>query len=73
MTAAATAGCDTPPMRTHAASASPLEPTIGFSRAVRCGPLVCVAGTAPIGADGRTVSPGDVEGQTRRCFARSWR
>ncbi len=55
-------------MRAHAASASPLEPTIGFSRAVRSGPLVCVAGTAPIGADGQTVSPGDVEGQTRRCF-----
>lgn len=55
-------------MRVHAASASPLEPTIGFSRAVRSGPLACVAGTAPIGDDGATVGAGDVVEQTRRCF-----
>jgi enamine deaminase RidA (YjgF/YER057c/UK114 family) len=55
-------------MRRHASSASPLEPTIGFSRAVRVGANVWVAGTAPIGDDGETVGVGDVEGQTRRCF-----
>ncbi|MEM9035139.1 MAG: RidA family protein [Actinomycetota bacterium] len=55
-------------MRHHAASASPLEPVIGFSRAVRSGPVVAVAGTAPIGPDGETVGPDDVEAQVRRCF-----
>jgi enamine deaminase RidA (YjgF/YER057c/UK114 family) len=49
-------------------SGSPLEPEIGFSRAVRSGPYICVAGTAPIGADGSTVTPGDVYGQSLRCL-----
>jgi len=50
-------------------SASPLEDQIGFSRAVRVGPHVFVAGTAPIGADGAMASPSDVYAQTKRCFA----
>lgn len=50
-------------------SGSPLEPTIGFSRAMRTGPLIAVAGTAPIGPDGRTAHPGDVYEQTRACLA----
>jgi len=54
--------------RVRVSSGSPLEPTIGFSRAVRVGKLMVVAGTAPIGDDGRVVAPGDVRGQTRRCF-----
>lgn len=29
---------------------------------------MAVAGTAPIGADGGVVAPGDVYGQTRRCL-----
>ncbi|MEL7183975.1 MAG: RidA family protein, partial [Pseudomonadota bacterium] len=33
-------------------SGSLLEPEIGFSRAVRVGNHVAVAGTAPIGVDG---------------------
>ncbi|MEV0126539.1 RidA family protein [Streptomyces sp. NPDC050703] len=49
-------------------SGSPLEPRIGFSRAVRTGPHVVVAGTAPIGEDGSTVGPGDVYAQTVRCL-----
>ncbi|GGK21604.1 hypothetical protein GCM10011583_62010 [Streptomyces camponoticapitis] len=49
-------------------SGSPLEPEIGFSRAVRVGSYVVVAGTAPIGDDGRTVGPGDVYAQTVRCL-----
>jgi enamine deaminase RidA (YjgF/YER057c/UK114 family) len=55
-------------MRTHASSGSPLEPEIGFSRAVRVGDVVCVSGTAPIGPDGGTVGPGDLAAQARRCF-----
>ncbi|WP_327282909.1 MULTISPECIES: RidA family protein [unclassified Streptomyces] len=49
-------------------SGSPLEPRIGFSRAVRKGPHVAVAGTAPIGDDGTTVGRGDVHAQTARCL-----
>ncbi|MFD9336217.1 RidA family protein [Streptomyces sp. NPDC060028] len=49
-------------------SGSPLEPQIGFSRAVRAGTYVAVAGTAPIGDDGCTVGPGDVYAQTTRCL-----
>ncbi|MFD6867713.1 RidA family protein [Streptomyces koyangensis] len=45
-----------------------MEPRIGFSRAVRVGAHVAVAGTAPIGDDGSTVGPGDVHAQTVRCF-----
>ncbi|MFF5503887.1 RidA family protein [Streptomyces roseolus] len=49
-------------------SGSPLEPEIGFSRAVRLGPYVSVAGTAPIAPDGTTTAPGDVYAQTVRCL-----
>ncbi|WP_157017706.1 RidA family protein [Mesorhizobium xinjiangense] len=49
-------------------SGSHLEPLIGFSRAVRAGPHIAVAGTAPIGEDGETAASGDVYGQTVRCL-----
>lgn len=49
-------------------SGSPLEPEIGFSRAVRVGPYVSVAGTAPIADDGTTTAPGDVYAQSVRCL-----
>lgn len=55
-------------MRHTASSGSPLEPEIGFSRAVRVGAHVVVAGTAPIGPDGETVGEGDIDAQTRRCL-----
>ncbi|MGR4878723.1 RidA family protein [Streptomyces sp. LARHCF249] len=55
-------------MREIVGSGSPLEPQIGFSRAVRAGNFVAVAGTAPIGEDGTTVGPGDVYAQTVRCL-----
>ncbi|MFD0417770.1 RidA family protein [Streptomyces sp. NPDC127108] len=55
-------------VRKVVSSGSPLEPRIGFSRAVRSGPYVVVAGTAPIGDDGSTVGPGDVYAQTVRCL-----
>lgn len=46
-------------------SASPYEPLVGFSRAVRVGPHVFVSGTAPIMADAGD-PPADTYGQTRR-------
>jgi enamine deaminase RidA (YjgF/YER057c/UK114 family) len=49
-------------------SGSHLEPEIGFSRAVRVGQFIAVAGTAPIAAAGGTTAPGDVYGQTVRCL-----
>jgi hypothetical protein len=50
-------------------SGSPLEPEIGFSRAVRSRPYICVAGTAPIGADGSTVAPArPLRGRGRRIW-----
>ncbi|MCX7360006.1 MAG: RidA family protein [Alphaproteobacteria bacterium] len=45
-------------------SASPFEQEIGFSRAVRVGNIVEVAGTAPVDAN----APGDVYAQTKRCL-----
>lgn len=48
-------------------SGSPYEPIAGFSRAVRVGQHVYVAGTAPIMPDGAD-PPGDVYAQTRRCL-----
>jgi enamine deaminase RidA (YjgF/YER057c/UK114 family) len=56
------------PFRRLVTSGSPLEPEIGFSRAVRIGPYVCVAGTAPIADDGSTAGPGDVYAQSVRCL-----
>ncbi len=54
--------------RRRVSTGSPYEPRIGISRAVRAGSLVAVAGTAPIGPDGRTVGAGDPAAQTRRCL-----
>ena len=55
-------------MRNLVSSGSPYEATVGFSRAVRTGALVSVAGTAPLGPDGRTVGRGDPAAQARRCL-----
>jgi len=55
-------------MRKLISSGSQYEPRIGFSRAVRVGPIVAVSGTAPIAPDGSVAAAGDVHGQTRRCL-----
>jgi len=54
--------------RQSVSTGSPYEPLIGISRAVRIGRTIAVAGTAPLGPDGKTVAPGDPEAQARRCF-----
>ena len=55
-------------MRKLVSSGSPYEPKVGISRAVRAGPIIAVAGTAPLGPDGRTVGLGDAAAQARRCL-----
>jgi enamine deaminase RidA (YjgF/YER057c/UK114 family) len=52
--------------REHVSSGSPFEAQVGFSRAVRVGNRVLVAGTAPIWPDGSCL-PGAAD-QARRCF-----
>src|SRR5688572_23509060 len=55
-------------MRKLVSSGSPYEPKVGISRAARVGSMIAVAGTAPLGADGRTVGQGDAGAQARRCL-----
>lgn len=55
-------------MRKRISSGSPYEPKVGISRAVRAGSIITVAGTAPLGPDGRTVGQGDAAAQARRCL-----
>ena len=50
-------------MRQNISGGSPYEPIIGFSRAVRVGNAVHLAGTGPVGAEDQ-----DAAGQTRRIF-----
>lgn len=48
-------------------SGSPFEPQVGFSRAVRTGQHVAVAGTCAVMPDGGD-PPADAYGQARRCL-----
>jgi len=50
--------------RTIFPGTSPYEPIIGFSRAVRAGNQIYIAGTGPVGAD-----DAGVQDQTRQIFA----
>jgi enamine deaminase RidA (YjgF/YER057c/UK114 family) len=53
--------------RQRIASGSPYEPVMGFSRAVRVGSHVFVAGTAPVMPEGAELPP-DAHGQAARCL-----
>ncbi|MCC7408792.1 MAG: RidA family protein [Phycisphaeraceae bacterium] len=54
--------------RQNISSGSKYEPTIGFSRGVKAGPIIAISGTAPIGPDGKVAGPGDLYLQTKRCI-----
>lgn len=54
--------------RQTVSSGAPWEKLYGYRRAVRVGNLVFVAGTAPVGDDGKTFAPGNAGAQARRCF-----
>nr|WP_042178155.1 RidA family protein [Kibdelosporangium sp. MJ126-NF4]CEL13011.1 Bona fide RidA/YjgF/TdcF/RutC subgroup [Kibdelosporangium sp. MJ126-NF4]CTQ98697.1 Bona fide RidA/YjgF/TdcF/RutC subgroup [Kibdelosporangium sp. MJ126-NF4] len=58
------------PSRTLVSSGSLTEKTFGYSRAVRVGAYVSVAGTTAMGQDG-PVGGADIAAQTRECLQRA--
>jgi enamine deaminase RidA (YjgF/YER057c/UK114 family) len=54
--------------RQNVPTSAPWAKVVGYSRAVRVGSQVFVAGTAPVGEDGNIVAPGNAYLQAKRCL-----